>query len=511
MPTRTISQTIDLTNKPINKYITEITGGGIKVHDSDDILNYIQLTSDGMEIFKTNGAESNPSAVSVANFGEITRIGKKDDASIIISTNGIIGKGEMGAKFFNFTNSSATIPAGYSFSETFFTDDYPTTQETAYEIISDFTPTEIKIYSKLPFDQHNYSMGSFTPGVAVTRTRRFTIQSIVYTVSLYYDGDYTFKTWIDNHPLNSYKIYFLFQLTQTSIAPAFELGGGEATGGYALAEGYNTVASGNYSHAEGLKTKATNHYTHAEGELSKASGWWAHAEGYSTEATGNYACHVEGYDSIASGDTSHAEGFHTIASGSWSHTQNVYTVATEANQTVIGKYNAATVNWDNTNLDYTYTNVGNYAFIIGNGTSNTTAGRSNALTVDWSGNLELAGSLKTNRDVLSDSKTISITATGQTLNFCSLTLPANSKFLILTTVYTNRGTNLTLINHITCTNNATMVGANTRVTTSSGQGLANWYYVVTNDSSSVATLHGYSYPDGGTGYNQSGHMVAIPL
>ena len=248
------------------------------------------------------------------------------------------------------------------------------------------------IYSKLPFDQHNYSMGLFTPGVAVTRTRRFTIQSIVYTVSLYYDGDCTFKTWIDNHPLNSQQIYFFFELTQTSTAPAFELGGGKATGGYALAEGYNTIASGNYSHAEGLKTQATSYYTHAEGELSIASRWWAHAEGYSTEAT-NFACHAEGYDSIASGENSHAEGNCTIASGAWSHAQNANTVATEPFQTVIGKYNAATVNWSDANLNYTYTNVGNYAFIIGNGTNNTTADRSNAFTVDWNGNVISSGNI----------------------------------------------------------------------------------------------------------------------
>lgn len=31
MPTRTISQTIDLTNKPINKYITEITSKNIYI------------------------------------------------------------------------------------------------------------------------------------------------------------------------------------------------------------------------------------------------------------------------------------------------------------------------------------------------------------------------------------------------------------------------------------------------------------------------------------------------
>ena len=47
-------------------------------------------------------------------------------------------------------------------------------------------------------------------------------------------------------------------------------------------------------------------------------------------------------------------------------------------QTVIGKYNKS--DWDN-----------NYAFIIGNGTADEASNRSNALTVDWSGNLKASG------------------------------------------------------------------------------------------------------------------------
>ena len=84
-----------------------------------------------------------------------------------------------------------------------------------------------------------------------------------------------------------------------------------------------------------------------------------------------------------------------MASGSRSHAQNNHTVATESDQTVIGKYNKATVSGDGTTSSpYSYTNVGDYAFIIGNGSSNTTANRSNALTVDWSGNVNIASGAK---------------------------------------------------------------------------------------------------------------------
>lgn len=71
-------------------YITTIDGGGIKVHDSaNQNLNYIKLTSNGMEIFKTNGATTNPSAMSVASFGSTARIGATTSDYVTIDTNGL--------------------------------------------------------------------------------------------------------------------------------------------------------------------------------------------------------------------------------------------------------------------------------------------------------------------------------------------------------------------------------------------------------------------------------------
>ena len=114
----------------------------------------------------------------------------------------------------------------------------------------------------------------------------------------------------------------------------------------AFAEGKGTKAKGNFSHAEGFNTTAFSAYSHAEGRGTTASGTVSHAEGT---------------DTVASGARSHAGGYGTIAKGE--------------NQTAIGKYNVE----DTSNK---------YAFIIGNGTSST---RKNALTVDWSGNVESDG------------------------------------------------------------------------------------------------------------------------
>lgn len=112
----------------------------------------------------------------------------------------------------------------------------------------------------------------------------------------------------------------------------------------------------------------------AEGKETKASGNFSHAEGFSTTASAAYS-HAEGRGTTASGTVSHAEGTDTVASGARSHAGGYGTIAKGENQTAIGKYNLE----DASNK---------YAFIIGNGTSST---RKNALTVDWSGNVESDG------------------------------------------------------------------------------------------------------------------------
>ena len=162
-----------------------------------------------------------------------------------------------------------------------------------------------------------------------------------------------------------------------------------ASGQKAFSQGVDCHASGLYTFASGHMCHANGEFSHAEGNVAIANGNCSHAEGCNTK-TGGFASHSEGYYTDASGYSSHAEGRNTTASGYYSHAQNNHTVATQDNQTVIGKYNKATVSGSGTDADpYVYTNVGNYAFIIGNGTSNTTAARSNALTVDWNGGIEM--------------------------------------------------------------------------------------------------------------------------
>lgn len=178
-----------------------------------------------------------------------------------------------------------------------------------------------------------------------------------------------------------------------------------ANGSYSHVEGDETIASGEASHAEGKGTTASGIASHAEGSRTTASSNDSHAEGYSTTASGINS-HAEGYSTIASKETSHAEGSNTTASGNYSHAQNYYTIATGSSQTALGKYNIS----DTSN-----------AVIIGNGTS--TSARSNALTIDWSGNTWCSGDIEDGSgNVLSNKANIADLATVATSgNYSDLT------------------------------------------------------------------------------------------
>lgn len=159
----------------------------------------------------------------------------------------------------------------------------------------------------------------------------------------------------------------------------FKLDNIEYIGKYAHAEGLSTGAGGEASHTEGDGTVATGNCAHAEGYKSKAYGLRAHAEGNESTAKGLYS-HAEGYGTLASGEASHAEGYSTEASGNYSHAGGLCTISSNEAQTALGKYNAEDLN---------------ALFIVGNGTGTSDDKRSNAFTVDTSGNAVFAGTIST--------------------------------------------------------------------------------------------------------------------
>ncbi len=158
---------------------------------------------------------------------------------------------------------------------------------------------------------------------------------------------------------------------------------GTTLGTKATAEGNNTTASGSSAHAEGGMTTASGQSSHAEGTRTTASMTSDHAEGGSTTASGG-SSHAEGNFTKASGASAHAEGNGTTASGADSHAEGDNTTAQRKSQHVFGEYNEL-------DTEGTTGTHGSYIEIVGNGTSD--SARSNARTLDWSGNETLAGKL----------------------------------------------------------------------------------------------------------------------
>ena len=126
----------------------------------------------------------------------------------------------------------------------------------------------------------------------------------------------------------------------------------------------------------GTASEIFNYDASGNSGTNRAQGEYSHAEGYHTSA--GHRAHAEGDNSYATGYISHAEGYYTVASQEGAHAEGKYVYASSAYQHAQGKYN---IN-DNT---------GTYAHIVGNGTSNND--RSNAHTLDWSGNAWYAGSV----------------------------------------------------------------------------------------------------------------------
>ena len=146
---------------------------------------------------------------------------------------------------------------------------------------------------------------------------------------------------------------------------------GTTLGTGATAEGNLNTVTGNYAHAEGSNNTVSGLQAHAEGSGHTVSAQQSHAEGYGHSVTGNYG-HAEGSGCSVGHMASHAEGIGTKTGAQ--------------NQHVQGKYNVGKA----TTL-----------FEIGNGTANNA--RSNALEVDASGNLLVAGDVtNANGNKLSD-------------------------------------------------------------------------------------------------------------
>ena len=288
MATRVISQTIDLTNKFIDKYITLIDDGGIRIHPVNTQQSSIVINAEGMTIFTGGTNENN----SIAQYGTTIRIGASSAPNVTISPTDIVIKKDTN-NHIDLTSSGLEIYQGGNF-------------------VADIGST---IRLGLLVNSH----ATITPS-AFMLEKSSTAYFSVSASKIYYRGTSAAKTGIDiDYNNNKTSISIGGMGNSSTIKTSEASNGGIAIGDYELTtDGYV--------------------YTTATGEYSSARGKMAIAEG-------NYS-------------TSYGQG----------------TSAKSNNQTAIGKYN-------------TEDSSSTYAFIVGNGTGY--GARSNALTVDWNGNITI--------------------------------------------------------------------------------------------------------------------------
>ncbi len=148
--------------------------------------------------------------------------------------------------------------------------------------------------------------------------------------------------------------------------------------------GYKNTISAQGSCAIGWMNTASGDRSNAMGVLSIASGDYSTALGRQNTASGQDSLAV-GVGNTASGVVSFAGGNMSTASGLISTALGFRTIANHAGQFVFGMCNEPDPS------ENPSTENGDYIEIVGNGANKNN--RSNARTLDWSGNESLAGSI----------------------------------------------------------------------------------------------------------------------
>lgn len=148
--------------------------------------------------------------------------------------------------------------------------------------------------------------------------------------------------------------------------------------GYTIGIGKNNLASSDYSLIIGTNNNSIYNYSYIFGDQNSSGGKYSFISGLQSSAgecsiACGIACHARGLASVSLGRNSDSYGDCSVSIGD-------HLIAVGENQTVFGKYNVDETEFDFHNL-----------FIVGNGTDITN--RSNAMVVDWNGNLSVKGGI----------------------------------------------------------------------------------------------------------------------
>ena len=267
-------ETANAAGRTATKYITAVGDYGIKVHAEEAVdINYTKIDGEGMEVYKgTSLADTR----SVAKFGDETRVGAENDSSITIDGSSIVGIGAGGKEFFTFAESTGELSTKFKnyIANKISYADFPHTSATGISAELQTTPTtgtpitvKVIYYTgntmlSLPFADAEME---FTAGTTQTKSVTATNRSgtITYTLYATYNSNNdafsnVYATVSPSSTDDSQTYIVVYAKYQTvATAPSYELGSGDAIGGYSFIEGFDTEARGNYSHAGGYSTKAS--------------------------------------------------------------------------------------------------------------------------------------------------------------------------------------------------------------------------------------------------------------
>ena len=91
----------DRASKVATSFITRVSESeGIKVHNADDLTDYIQINSNGVDLVNDN--------VSIANFGESARVGKVTSSRFMVNADSLEAYDDSNNKYFEISASGMT-------------------------------------------------------------------------------------------------------------------------------------------------------------------------------------------------------------------------------------------------------------------------------------------------------------------------------------------------------------------------------------------------------------------
>lgn len=378
-----------------SKYITKISDTGITIHPEvwSNQSSYIQLDGNGMELFNNSGS-------SIAQYGSTARIGLNNSSRFLINNNSLEGYDNNNNKYFEVnsnglswgSNTAATVSQFNTLNN--YIDTHLAVTSEGLVLSAD---SNTKVLIATGGTGHTYeNAGTYiidgsdnvlaqflgngaqigqsgaAHSVIDTNGQRFYARNgTTQLANIGYGEGVNSSGGTSNAP------YYLLGLQRTA-SKQYDPSYAYEVGDVCLYDGKTYVCTINMDAPEAW---TQSHWIYSIGNYSVATGRGAIAAGYASTAEGSYTCaiggfaHAEGYDTHALGDGSHAGGLHTITNPN----RNA--------QTVIGQYNIQ----DTSVPDILQR--GGQLLIIGNGIGIDGADneRSNALVVDWDGQVQCQG------------------------------------------------------------------------------------------------------------------------